>query len=825
MHGEAWDPGGQVHHLGREFAVVCEMRRRQRRLEAGVAHGVVYRCGVFTQGRLCIIRASEGEGHLGRRLLQGGGESLRGTAARRVCRIVALAEVSHERDNSALPPCPSSSPEGRSQNSSSPYHPPGGTTSSHPRGFNPWANRPHDAPSNTPKSLHRRREAADNEFLQTMGGSPNWRAHATTNEVSTESAQEWKGRGKREIPEKTRRPAAMSDTIFPLVKTREIHSRKLDPVRLAVNLLASHQGDPNSIPGRVTPDFRMWESCRLMPLVGRFSRRSPVYPALSFRRYSKLIGITLIGSQDRGKRVGTPFANQHLVTYLPFGNQTNKKSSRSHTVANQTQGPFRKGSRSQSANGYAHIKETATKLRQETFLFAARSITAQPRQPASRATESHRYHGVWLGEGGGGRFSPHQGEKRETRPSLAIATAPEGTGRNGAGEFARMINYLAIQTRTSCAHPLVGGVYVGVKGVQLHPSARCVTGVGWYSGRHNRFAAGHFWEGQQATGSDFLVTSRSTSPLTFWKLRILKSPYPCTGYSRGVLLFRLHSPLRLLARRGELDDEMKDERKSTSNGSATIFYFCMLTFSLLEDCSLREEFPTCGRGLVGGFLATGKMFAEGGDRMTSGCELSLALSGDRPSKLYYPLLQCGSTRPSPSARQTSSGSGFTLLHRTQELAPPWEVCGTTASNLVRGPRRCGGQTDRHPPGRAGFHSLQGRSRIVVCGNRGFSKGSPVSPRPGIPALLHTHLTSSPSALGKSMLIAAKISPLHSNLANLIGKILVERGHNRTSHPPKSPLPVDSQGTSCSLESCVVRVPARAYASSTADVISSLWRAG
>ncbi|KAJ8866855.1 hypothetical protein PR048_032716 [Dryococelus australis] len=65
-----------------------------------------------------------------------------------------------------------------------------------------------------------------------------------------------------------------------------------------LSLLASNQGDPGSIPGRVTPDFRMWESCRTMPLVGGFSRGSPVSPALSFRRCSILTSITLIASQD-----------------------------------------------------------------------------------------------------------------------------------------------------------------------------------------------------------------------------------------------------------------------------------------------------------------------------------------------------------------------------------------------------------------------------------------------------------------------------------------------------------------------------------------------
>ncbi|KAJ8870213.1 hypothetical protein PR048_029229 [Dryococelus australis] len=57
-------------------------------------------------------------------------------------------------------------------------------------------------------------------------------------------------------------------------------------------------GDPGSIPGRVTPNFRTWESCRTMLLVGVFSRRSSVSPTLSFRRRSILTSITLIGSQD-----------------------------------------------------------------------------------------------------------------------------------------------------------------------------------------------------------------------------------------------------------------------------------------------------------------------------------------------------------------------------------------------------------------------------------------------------------------------------------------------------------------------------------------------
>ncbi|KAJ8898425.1 hypothetical protein PR048_003785 [Dryococelus australis] len=47
-----------------------------------------------------------------------------------------------------------------------------------------------------------------------------------------------------------------------------------------------------------SPDFRMWESCRTMPLVSGSSRGSPASPALSFGRCSIPTSITVIGSQD-----------------------------------------------------------------------------------------------------------------------------------------------------------------------------------------------------------------------------------------------------------------------------------------------------------------------------------------------------------------------------------------------------------------------------------------------------------------------------------------------------------------------------------------------
>ncbi|KAJ8868676.1 hypothetical protein PR048_030215 [Dryococelus australis] len=66
----------------------------------------------------------------------------------------------------------------------------------------------------------------------------------------------------------------------------------------AVGLLATYRCDLGSIPGQVTPDFRMWELCGMIPLVSRFSRGSPISPTLSFQCCSILTSITLIGSQD-----------------------------------------------------------------------------------------------------------------------------------------------------------------------------------------------------------------------------------------------------------------------------------------------------------------------------------------------------------------------------------------------------------------------------------------------------------------------------------------------------------------------------------------------
>ncbi|KAJ8883947.1 hypothetical protein PR048_015803 [Dryococelus australis] len=53
-----------------------------------------------------------------------------------------------------------------------------------------------------------------------------------------------------------------------------------------VSLLASTKVNQAQSPNGSLPDFRKWESCLTMPLVGVFSRGSLVFPAIAFRRCS-----------------------------------------------------------------------------------------------------------------------------------------------------------------------------------------------------------------------------------------------------------------------------------------------------------------------------------------------------------------------------------------------------------------------------------------------------------------------------------------------------------------------------------------------------------
>ncbi|KAJ8881558.1 hypothetical protein PR048_018041 [Dryococelus australis] len=70
-----------------------------------------------------------------------------------------------------------------------------------------------------------------------------------------------------------------------------------------------------SNPGRVTPDFRKWESCRTMSLVGGFSRGSPVPPAFGFRRCSSFTSFhshRLSISHENRPNISTQFCNTEV---------------------------------------------------------------------------------------------------------------------------------------------------------------------------------------------------------------------------------------------------------------------------------------------------------------------------------------------------------------------------------------------------------------------------------------------------------------------------------------------------------------------------------
>ncbi|KAJ8867286.1 hypothetical protein PR048_031085 [Dryococelus australis] len=77
----------------------------------------------------------------------------------------------------------------------------------------------------------------------------------------------------------------------------------------------------------VIPGRWLWESCRMMLLVGGFSRGSPVSPATSFRRHSIFTPITLIGSQDLAvKRRRNLFTHSQISRATCFSRRDSKTS-------------------------------------------------------------------------------------------------------------------------------------------------------------------------------------------------------------------------------------------------------------------------------------------------------------------------------------------------------------------------------------------------------------------------------------------------------------------------------------------------------------------
>ncbi|KAJ8882523.1 hypothetical protein PR048_014334 [Dryococelus australis] len=107
------------------------------------------------------------------------------------------------------------------------------------------------------------------------------------------------GWGKREYLEKTRRQAAPSSTIPacenlgvnpPGIEPGSQRSRHGHPTSITAgnrlgNKAAIHSSECSPLEPRLLLEFRMCESSWTIPLVDGFSRRSPVYPSPSFRRY------------------------------------------------------------------------------------------------------------------------------------------------------------------------------------------------------------------------------------------------------------------------------------------------------------------------------------------------------------------------------------------------------------------------------------------------------------------------------------------------------------------------------------------------------------
>ncbi|KAJ8894985.1 hypothetical protein PR048_000293 [Dryococelus australis] len=72
-------------------------------------------------------------------------------------------------------------------------------------------------------------------------------------------------------------------------------------------------------------DLRKWGSCRTMPLVGGFSRGTPVSPTLPFRRRSMFNSITLIGYQDFAvKSRPNPFTHSLIDSEVPTNRPTSE---------------------------------------------------------------------------------------------------------------------------------------------------------------------------------------------------------------------------------------------------------------------------------------------------------------------------------------------------------------------------------------------------------------------------------------------------------------------------------------------------------------------
>ncbi|KAJ8894543.1 hypothetical protein PR048_007200 [Dryococelus australis] len=97
---------------------------------------------------------------------------------------------------------------------------------------------------------------------------------------------------------------------------------KLGRGGVVVRPLASHLGEPGSIPGEVAPKF----SCMTMPLVGGFYRGSPGSPAIAFRHYP-------MPTLFHQHRLSRPRCSVNLSTLLRKTNEKKMKKNFSSTAS------------------------------------------------------------------------------------------------------------------------------------------------------------------------------------------------------------------------------------------------------------------------------------------------------------------------------------------------------------------------------------------------------------------------------------------------------------------------------------------------------------
>ncbi|KAJ8872445.1 hypothetical protein PR048_026049 [Dryococelus australis] len=110
-----------------------------------------------------------------------------------------------------------------------------------------------------------------------------------------------------------------------LLSRRTVFDSQRSGGGVVVRLLASHLGEPDSIPGGAPGFSLVGISCRMMPLVGGSSRGSPVSPALSFRRCSILIS-------PHPRRSSRPLSRDDLLQVRPENTEPTTSRSVSHSM-------------------------------------------------------------------------------------------------------------------------------------------------------------------------------------------------------------------------------------------------------------------------------------------------------------------------------------------------------------------------------------------------------------------------------------------------------------------------------------------------------------